>query len=714
MSPRLKFVLVVAGLFLYVLAGLVALAAAVSSDLGSAEREVLERVLRREASLGVFIGVLFLLGLGFLVSLFFRRYVVAPRRLAREAELIAVANPSHRVEPSGPAELRAIAAAVNELARRSEAAQEGVLEQIAVARADLEQERNRLAALMSELSLAVLVCNAGGRILLYNLAAKELLSRDESEAGLVGLGRSIFAILDRSLVAHALERIGSAQSAAAAPDVELAASTSGGRLLRIAMAPVRDAEREASGFVLILEDVTETAETGVRRDALLRELTEDSRAAVANIRAAVESMLDYPQMGADERQRFTEIIGHEAQALSDRVEGALRGSAAYLGDRWLLSDMLGSDLLTATRRSLEREAGVVAEAGNGGDGLWFKVDSYALVRAIRHLAGRLHGEAAVTSFSLELEQAGRFARLDLGWEGEGIAEERLRAWVEEPLGAAGGGPAATVREVVERHGGEVFAQADTGAGTARVRLLVPVAEPAARRTPPAPGAASSRPEFYDFDLFRAGEGHPERDETDLDKLTFTVFDTETTGLSPSEDEIISIGAVRIVNGRLLRQESFDRLVDPGRPVDPVSTAVHGITSEMLEGQPSIDEVLPSFAQFAEDTVLVGHNLAFDLRFLELKEAQTDVRFTQPVLDTLLLSAVVHPDEEDHSLEAMAARLGIGVVGRHTALGDAILTGEIFLKQSTLLVAQGLRTLEDVREAARRTYLARVSDSLYTG
>jgi DNA polymerase-3 subunit epsilon len=712
-SPRLKFALVVGGLFLYVLAGLAALAAAVSSDRRSAEREVLERVLRREASLGVFIGLLFLLGLGFLVSLFFSRYVVAPRRLAREAQLIATANPSHRVEPDGPAELRAIATAVNELAGRSEAAQDGVLEQIAAARADLAQERNRLAALMSELSLAVVVCNAGGRILLYNLAAKELLSRDGTRPGLVGLGRSIFAILDRSLVAHALERLGSAQSGAA-PGVELAASTGGGRLLHIVMAPVRDAEGDASGFVLILEDVTETAEKSARRDGLLRAVTEDSRAAVANIRAAVESMLDYPQMGADERQRFTEIIGHEAEALSHRVEGALGEAAAYLGDRWSLSDMLGSDLLTAARRSLEGEPGVVAEAGDGGAVLWLQVDSYALVRAIRHLAGRLRGEAGITSFSLALGPAGDHARLDLGWEGEGIGEERLRAWVEEPLGAGGGGPAATVREVVERHGGEVFAQADTGAGTACVRLLVLLAEPAAHRIPPAPGAASSRPEFYDFDLFRASESHPERDETDLDKLAFTVFDTETTGLNPSQDEIISIGAVRIVNGRLLRQESFDRLVDPGRPVDPVSTAVHGISSEMLEGQPSIDEVLPPFAQFAEDTVLVGHNLAFDLRFLELKEAQTGVCFTQPVLDTLLLSAVVHPDEEDHSLEAMAARLGVGVVGRHTALGDAILTGEIFLKQSRLLAAQGLRTLEDVREAARRTYLARVSDSLYSG
>ena len=712
MSPRLKLALAVGALFVYIVAGLGVLAVAVSSDLRPVEREVFERVLDREASLTVFIGVLFLLGLGFLVSLGVSRYVVAPRRLAREAELIATANPSHRVQPGGPPELRALATAVNKLAERAEAAGEGVTEQVAAARAELEHERNRLAALMAELSLAVVVCNAGGRIVLYNRAAKELLGGDGPESGPVGLGRSIFAILDRGVVAHALERIDTARGAAPAPGVEVAASTSAGRLLRIAMAPVRDAVAEASGFVLILEDVTETAEASLRRDALLRGLSEDSRAAVANIRAAVESMLDYPEMPAVERQRFTEIIGTEAQTLSDRLDGVLRESGAYLDAHSSLSDMLGADLLTAASRNLEREAGVTAVAADGGAEVWLKVDSYAIVRAILHLAGRLRSEIAVTSFSLHLGQSGSLGQLDLGWQGEGIAEERLRAWVEEPLGAPGASPAGTVREVLERHGGEVLAQADARTGSACVRLLVPVSEPTAQRAAPAALATTSRPEFYDFDLFRAGEGHGESDHTDLDKLTFTVFDTETTGLDPSEDEIVSIGAVRIVNGRLLRQESFDQLIDPGRPVDPAATAVHGITSDILQGQPSIDEVLPSFARFAQDTVLVGHNVAFDLRFLELKESQTGVRFGQPVLDTLLLSAVVHPDEEDHSLEAMAIRLGVNVIGRHTALGDAILTGEIFVKQSRLLAAQGLRTLGDVREAARRTYFARVSDSLY--
>lgn len=115
-------------------------------------------------------------------------------------------------------------------------------------------------------------------------------------------------------------------------------------------------------------------------------------------------------------------------------------------------------------------------------------------------------------------------------------------------------------------------------------------------------------------------------------MSYTVFDTETTGLDPSKgDEIIQIGATRIVNGKLRRQECFEQLVDPQRPIPAASIPIHGIEPAMVAGQPTIDAVLPAFHAFAHDTVLVGHNAAFDMRFLELKEERTRVRFDQPVL-----------------------------------------------------------------------------------
>jgi DNA polymerase-3 subunit epsilon len=84
-----------------------------------------------------------------------------------------------------------------------------------------------------------------------------------------------------------------------------------------------------------------------------------------------------------------------------------------------------------------------------------------------------------------------------------------------------------------------------------------------------------------------------------------------------------------------------------------------------------------------------------------------VRFTQPVLDTLLLSAAVHPTLEDHRLESIAERLGVRVIGRHTALGDALVTAEVFLRLLALLGERGIETLGAALDASRETYYARL-------
>jgi len=118
-------------------------------------------------------------------------------------------------------------------------------------------------------------------------------------------------------------------------------------------------------------------------------------------------------------------------------------------------------------------------------------------------------------------------------------------------------------------------------------------------------------------------------------------------------------------------------------------------------------VLPAFHSFAQDTVLVAHNAAFDMKFLQLQEAGTGVAFHQPVLDTLLLSAVVHPNQESHRLEAIAERFNVTVLGRHTALGDAMVTAEVWLRLIPLLDAMGIHTLRQAREAAQASYYARL-------
>jgi DNA polymerase-3 subunit epsilon len=489
-------------------------------------------------------------------------------------------------------------------------------------------------------------------------------------------------------------------------------TTRDGRLLRVHAAPVAGAADSAggapelAGYVLLLSDVTEDIDADAKRVALFQGLVETTRAALANIRAAIENLDEHPEMDAAHRARFGAIIRDEAVKLSERLHHVTAEVTERLRARWPLEEMRGEDLLMLVQRRVERRAGLPTKLEGIDAELWLRVDSFSLAQGLSYVARRLKDEFGVREVRFRLAASGGHAQLDIIWRGPPLSSETAFAWQSEPFTRADEESTLTLAEVIERHAGEMWYQRDVPAQVAYFRFLLPLA---GKRTALRPRSAlSSRPEFYDFDLFRHFPATDALDHRLLTDLTFTVFDTETTGLNPTEgDEIIAIGGVRIVNGRLLQGETFESLVDPRRSLPESAVAVHGITPEALRGAPTIDEVLPRFRRFAEESVLVGHNAAFDMRFLQLKEAQTGVRFEQPVLDTLLLSAVVHPAQDLHSLEQIAARLGVEVIGRHTALGDALLTAEAFLRMIPLLAEQGIRTLGEARKASEKTYYARL-------
>ncbi len=592
--------------------------------------------------------------------------------------------------------------------------------QVREASRGIEQERSRLAALMAELTQSVVVCNLDGRILLYNNRARAQFRALSSTpdladgAELIGLGRSIYGVFDRALVAHALEAVQQRlQRGAAHPSAQFVTGTRSGQLLRVQMAPVRaihsePGEGQLNGFVLMLDNITRDFAAESERDRLLHTLTEGSRASLGNLQAAVE-MLDFEDLDAATRERFHGVIRDEVRTMSQRIQQLSTHTTQTLKTRWPMEDMLGADLVNAACRRIQAQHECRATAEEVDPALWLKVDSFSLLHALVYLAGRLVDDYGVKFVQLRLAKADGRARLDLLWTGQAMSTETVTGWETDPMRSGAHNLALTVRDVVERHDGAFWFERERVRQASFFRLLLPLAAAGEQLDATQFVRSDSRPEFYDFDLFRPGEQASELADRRLAELTYTVFDTETTGLEPSAgDEIIQLGATRIVAGKLRREDCFEQLVNPQRSIPEASIPIHGISADMVHAAPSIDVVLPAFHAFAQDTVLVAHNAAFDMRFLQLKEAQTGMVFDQPVLDTLLLSAVVHPQQDSHGLEAIAERLGVPVLGRHTALGDAMVTAEVFLKLIPLLAERGIHTLAQARQAAQKTYYARVS------
>ena len=200
---------------------------------------------------------------------------------------------------------------------------------------------------------------------------------------------------------------------------------------------------------------------------------------------------------------------------------------------------------------------------------------------------------------------------------------------------------------------------------------------------------------YDFNLSDAST------ET-LQRRAHVVFDTETTGLLPHKDEVVQIGARRIVNSRMIEAERFDSLVRPGMPIPSASTKIHHITDEMVADAPNMATAGRRFYSFCKSAVLVAHNAPFDMAFMHKHSKAMGVTFDHPVLDTVLLSAVIFGESAEHTLDALADRLSVTIPEplRHTALGDATATAQIYCKLLPLLEARGITTVAHVSNAVK--------------
>ena len=175
--------------------------------------------------------------------------------------------------------------------------------------------------------------------------------------------------------------------------------------------------------------------------------------------------------------------------------------------------------------------------------------------------------------------------------------------------------------------------------------------------------------------------------------TFVVFDLETTGFSPSKNQIIEIGAVKVVNGSIT--ERFSTFVNPKVPIPFEIEQLTSINDDMVLDAPTIDEILPKFMEFCQDAVMVAHNADFDMSFIKHNCSALGLKCEKTVLDTVALSRVLLPALNRFKLDTVAKALNVSLAHHHRAVDDAACTAEIFVKLVEMLRDRGVETMEDL-------------------
>jgi DNA polymerase-3 subunit epsilon len=614
--------------------------------------------------------------------------------LDREARILASINPGHVIELPGSHLLGELPKTISDLGDAFIRAKRETAESVSAISNDIENSKIHLETILMTLREGVIVCDERARIMFYNPAARSVFHENDA----LGLGRSLYLLCLAAPIENALallrqRRIRHPEGYDTENDVSFMCSTLQGALINCRVHLLPFVPGLSWSFLFTCEDISREADAGERRENLLRMTIKRMRGPLTSIGLGAESLEMLPDLDAVNRAAMERTIVHEARNLIEQFEVLAREIQELESSRYLVNDIFSEDLAACVARRLEERGIHLTMIGSP---LWVKADIHSLLFLLEFFAVKIRGHIGVDILELETLLGDRHVYFNYYWEGAEVPQAEIGKWTScVPETSA----SHTVAEVLEHIGSEVWSKPHQTPGFAV--LCFPVPSSPSQWDPPIP-LLPARPVYTDF---VSGDDAAETallKDTSLDSISFVVFDTETTGLAPlGGDEIISLAGVKIINMGIIVGETFDRLVDPRRSIPQSSIRFHGITDEMVRGMPHIEEMLKAFHAFVGNSILVGHNAAFDMRFVRIKEGRANVHFRGPALDTLGLSRYLHDHTPEHSLDAVAKRLGVEVRDRHTALGDSLITAQVFIKLLYLLKTRGITTLGRALEVSRQ-------------
>ena len=396
---------------------------------------------------------------------------------------------------------------------------------------DRLEENRILATFISKLPEAILICDANGMILLHDSQSETYLLPDNSTpAGLVSLtGKSITSLVDKHLVEHALDEI----NAQLKQDIPHPVSTfilqKPPRILQSQMVPILSAVGLFTGFVLILDDITQQSQAGKRVEALLNTLSKNARSPLASIRAAIEAMRAFPRMDEQHQNQFKEIIYTESIILSDILNNISDEYTSLIHAKKDLKSLFVRDFMQTAARRAQEKLGIRCHMKPCLDTEHIKInaDPYTFINAVLFILDRLKTETGLTEFYYQFYIKKNLVLIDISWKGNPVPPKVMKQWETQDIGTQNIVSNLTLKEALNHHQSALWTYTEQDGGGEDLpclRFFIPLYDrPAQALLEPDVALPESRIQMRDLEIFDHSDQTQELDNRLLTELSYTTL-----------------------------------------------------------------------------------------------------------------------------------------------------------------------------------------------
>ncbi|MCF6247754.1 MAG: DUF294 nucleotidyltransferase-like domain-containing protein [Desulfobacula sp.] len=373
---------------------------------------------------------------------------------------------------------------------------------------DFIKENHVLAAFISKLPEAILICDSDGSILLHDSQSETYLLKNINPPaiGVSMTGKPITAFIEKNLLEHSLDEINEQLKNHVTNLVSIFILKKHSLILKAQVVPVLSHTGQFTGFVVILDDITQQNEAEMRIDALLKTLSKNARSPMASIRAAIEAMKTFPQMADDRQRQFTEIIYNESIVLSELLNSVSDDYTSLINVNETLKQILIADLLqTVSRRSQDR-LDIVCHVTTQSktEQISIMADPYTMISMFFFLLERLKIETHQKEFYLMFHKKNKVAHVDICWKAGPISPKMLKDWETKKIESRESDSNAGLKDILRQHQSVIwtYSNHDVLQEMSYLRFFIPIDKrPVLSPLEPISVSPESRIQIGDIELF---------------------------------------------------------------------------------------------------------------------------------------------------------------------------------------------------------------------